>query len=161
MTVARDEWEWFGSPAHLIVGRDCRFHMATRVGAWLVSTVGEWLPDSASWDIYAGRVGGIPAGLRGDERRDWFLENVGFIEIGAGRKFETMVFRAGERCAIPECGCGGLPAAADWSELDSDGYNDAASASRGHYALCEKWARIDPEDAERVENAWRDSEAVA
>lgn len=40
--VSREEWEWFGTAAHLIVGQDCRFHMATIIGPWLISTVGEW-----------------------------------------------------------------------------------------------------------------------
>jgi hypothetical protein len=138
--ASREGWEWFGSAAHLIVGRDCRFHLATFVGPWLVSTVGEWLPDSGSWDIYADRVGGIPTELRGADRRNWFLKNVGSLEIGAGRKYETMVFPwSGERCTDPECGCG-LPIPEDWCEIDSDGYNDAGSATRGHYAMCEMWA---------------------
>lgn len=140
LIVSRSEWEWFGHNGHLIVGSDCRFHLCTLVGPWIVSTVGEWLPDSGSWHIYADRVGGIPPELRGDARRNWFLKNVGFIEIGAGRKYETMVFPwGGERCSDPDCGCG-LPQPSGWSEIDSDGYNDAGSASRGHYAMCEKWA---------------------
>lgn len=137
---ARDTWEWFGSPGHLIVAQDCRFHLATKVGPWLVSTVGEWLPDSGSWDIYADRAGGIPPDLRGDARRHWFLKNVGFIEIGAGRKYETMVFLlTHERCTVPDCDCE-MPSVAEWSELDSDGYNLRGDAQRGHYAMCEKWA---------------------
>jgi hypothetical protein len=139
-SISRAEWEWFGRPGHLIVSRDCRYHLCTAVGPWLVSTVGEWLPDSSSWDIYAERAGGIPPDLRGDEKRNWFLLHVGFVEIGAGRKYETMVFRTtGKRCEDAECGCG-LPEVSEWSELDFDGYNRQGDARRGHYAMCEKWA---------------------
>lgn len=142
----RETWEWFGSAGHLIVGYDCRFHLATLVGPWWVSTVGEWLPDSNSWDIYASRAGGIPGHLRGDEKRSWFLKNVGYLEIGAGRKYETMVFRAipDERCDRDECHCG-QPEIADWGEIDSDGYNDRGDAQRGHYAMCERWAAVEAE----------------
>lgn len=137
----RSTWEWFGTSGHLIVGSDCRFHLATRVGPWWVSTVGEWLPDSTSWDIYARRVGGIPPELRGDARRNWFLKNVGFIEVGAGRKYETMVFPvAKDRCEEEGCECEGSPRIEKWGELDSDAYNDARSARDGHMVMCEKWA---------------------
>lgn len=136
----RTGWEYHGHAGHLIVASQCRFHLATKVGPWWVSTVGEWLPDSASWDIFARRVpGGIPPTLRGDERRAWFLEHVGFIEIGAGRKYETMVFEidGDKRC---HCGCG-APVIKSLSELDSDGYNEALDAGEGHHSMCERWSR--------------------
>ena len=152
--VPREEWEWFGSPLHLIVARDCRFHLATLVGPWVVSTVGEWLPDSTSWDSYASGRGVIIEG-RGDARRSDFLRKVGFIEIGHGRKYETMVFRvAKERCDEEGCECEGSPRIEEWGELDSDCYNDARSARGGHMAMCEKWATRAPESGP----AWEDEE---
>jgi hypothetical protein len=36
-------WKWFGSAAHFICGRWCRFHLATQVGRYLISTVGEFV----------------------------------------------------------------------------------------------------------------------
>ena len=156
IVTPRETWEWFGSPGHLIVAQDCRFHLATRVGPWWISTVGEWLPDSSTWDIYSG-TRGVEIEGRGDARRADFLRKVGFIEIGSGRKYETMVFRVDkERCDEEGCECEGQPRIAEWGELDSDAYNDARSARDGHMAMCAKWARIDPADAERVENAWED-----
>lgn len=140
MSVPREEWEWFGSAGHFICGRDCRFHLCTLVGPWLVSTVGELLPDSSSWDIYA-ESRGVTIEGRGDARRADFMRKVGWVEIGSGRTYETMVFPAGERCSDPDCDCG-MPLASDWSERDAEGYNDAGSATRGHYALCEKWAAL-------------------
>ncbi len=137
----REEWEWFGSAGHLIVASECRFHLCTLVGPWLVSTVGEWLPDSGSWHIYA-ETRGVTIEGRGDARRSDFLNKVGFIEIGCGRLYETMVFRtSGERCSLPECDCE-QPVVSDWSELDSDGYNLRGDAQRGHYAMCEKVAAL-------------------
>lgn len=49
-------------------------------------------------------------------------------EIGSGRTYETMVFRLED---------GQI---SDWTELDSDAYNDGASAERGHMAMCRKFA---------------------
>ena len=138
----RETWEWFGNHGHFILGRDCRFHLATLVGPWWVSTVGELLSDLTSREIIASSRG-IELEGRGDERRADYMRKIGWEEIGAGRTYETMVFAAGEeRCAAEGCGCG-MPIPADWSDLDSDGYNDAGSATRGHYAMCEKWAAVD------------------
>lgn len=140
MLWPRDEWEWFGGAGHFICGQDCRFHLCTKVGPWLVSTVGELLPDSNSWDIYADRVGGIPPELRGDAKRAWFLEHVGFLDVGSGRKYETMVFRlSAERCTVADCDCE-MPVVSEWNEIDSDGYNLRGDAQRGHLAMCESWA---------------------
>jgi hypothetical protein len=150
----REEWQWYGTNGHLIVGQDCRYHLATLVGPWWVSTVGQWLPDESSREIHAD-VRGIALEGRGDERRADFMRKFGWVEIGHGRTFETMVFRAGEICADRECACEGSPLIADWSELDSNGYNEARAAREGHLAMCEKWAQIDPGDQERVESAWR------
>lgn len=138
LLVPREDWQWFGNAAHLNVGQDCRFHLATLVGPWLVSTVGEYLPDSGVREIMP-QSRGITLTGRGDERRASWMKQVGYEEIGAGRKYETMVFRAGEPCTAKGCNCG-LPLAEDWSELDSDGYNDVGSATRGHMAMCERWA---------------------
>lgn len=137
------EWRWFGQAAHLIVGQDCRFHLATQVGPWLVSTVGEYLPDSRVRDILA-ESRGKPLVGRGDARRADWMEKFGYEEIGCDRLYETMVFRAGKPCERDDCGCG-LPDI-DGQELDFDGYNDAGSAARGHYAMCEKWAALSADE---------------
>jgi hypothetical protein len=131
------EWKWFGNAGHLIVGQDCRFHLCTQVGSWLVSTVGEYLPDSPVREILA-ESRGIQLEGRGDDRRYDWMRKAGYEEIGYGRKYETMVFRAGSPC---DCGCG-MPTPDDWGDVDMDGYNDAPAATAGHMALCEKYAAI-------------------
>lgn len=136
--MKRGEWTWFGHPGHFICADDCRFHLATLVGDYLVSTVGEYVPDSQVQQIYAD-VRGIALEGRGDEREsDWLRKN-GFEELGFGRTYETMVFLAGEPCDSAECGCG-LPTI-DGEDKDMEGYNKAGDATRGHYAMCQKWAR--------------------
>ncbi len=134
----RTEWKWFGSPAHFICSFDCRFHLATLVGdgEYIVSTVGEYLPDSNVRDILA-ESRGKPIEGRGDARRADWMQKFGYEEIGLDRTYETMVFKAGEVCKVEGCGCG-LPSISG-QELDFNGYNTAGDATKGHYALCEKW----------------------
>ncbi len=141
VSVPREEWEWYGVASHLIVGRDCRFHLATVIGPWLVSTVGEYLPGESVRDILATSRGYALEG-RGDEREASWLKQNDWEEIGYGRKYETMVFRVGEeRCTDADCDCG-QPKVTEWSEVDSDVYNLRGDATRGHYAMCEKWAEL-------------------
>lgn len=136
MPVPIKDWKWFGHAAHLCVGQWCRFHLATVVGKYLVSTVGEYVPDETVRQIHCD-VRGIELVGRGDARLADYMNKVGFQEIGCGRKYETMVFRAGKPCASQECGCG-LPELVG-SDLDSEGYSDAGSAMKGQYALCVKF----------------------
>jgi hypothetical protein len=64
-------------------------------------------------------------------------------EIGFGRFYETMVFRAGKPCKAAGCGCG-LPETSG-SEIDFGGYNTAGEARKGHIELCLKWADLEKE----------------
>ncbi len=120
----KSDWKFFGNAAHFICGRWCRFHLATLVGKYLVSTVGEYVHPSRS---------------KGGEQSEakWLKANWPGEEIGCGRKYETMVFLAGEPCSSPECKCG-LPTIAG-SELDFRPANDAGTATANHYELCGKF----------------------
>lgn len=136
--IPRSEWEWFGSPGHFICSHDCRFHLCTRVGSVLVSTVGQYFPDEGVRDIIASSRG-ITLRGKGDARRADYLRQVGYEEIGYGRTYETMVFAlSGARCTAPACGCD-LPMIIP-NELEARGYNDAGAATRGHRELCAAWA---------------------
>lgn len=66
MGLTKDKWVWMPHNAHLIIGHRCRFTLATYVGGYIVSTVGEWPDDSGQ----------------------------GFQKIGSDYKYETMVFKA-------------------------------------------------------------------
>lgn len=104
-----------GFAGHLIVARDCRFHLTREVGNVLVSTVGAY----------------DPAHDRG-KRKGWET-------VGCDRLFETMVFKLGGPCKCKEkCGARKV---ADWSELDFEGYNTAEAAQQGHEKMVRKWAR--------------------
>lgn len=139
--IPTDQWRWFGNAGHFICAQWCRFHLCTQVGDYLVSTVGEHVPDEGVREIVA-QSRGVDLTGRGDARLHDFMQKVGFCEIGYGRTYETMVFRAGAPCAAPGCGCG-LPAI-DGEEQDMRGYTDAGAATAGHMALCMAWAGKGP-----------------
>jgi len=115
--IPENKWEWFGYGAHLCVGPWCRFHMATLVGGYMVSTVGDYRPPHASEkDCPAMR------------------------EIGCNRMFETFVFRASPskatRCKIVDCLCQ-MPALESFSEIYSLAANTAGDATKNHRKACE------------------------
>ena len=136
--IPRSEWKWFGKVGHLIVGPWCRFHLCTQVGPYFVSTVGEYVPDDGVRDMLAEHRGN-PLEGRGDARFDDWMKKCGYEEIGAGRKYETMVFLCGSECAVEDCNCG-IPVPTDWQEIDASGYNSPRDAHEGHYSMCEKYA---------------------
>ena len=109
--IPEAKWEWFGNAGHFICADKCRFHLTTLVGKILVSTVGQMVTN----------VGGE------------------YKDIGYGRKFETMTFKAGRRCKAPTCHCG-LPRT-NGCQLDFKGYNEAGAAAKGHLAMCRKVAK--------------------
>jgi hypothetical protein len=57
-------------------------------------------------------------------------------EISLFRKYETMIFLAtkGPNACCPYV-------VKDYSDLDMVGYNTAEDAMKGHYAMCETWAK--------------------
>lgn len=109
-TIPENKWKWFGSAGHLCVSEYCRFHLATQIGQYLVSTVGDYYPHGKQ-----------------SEKPE---------TVGCGRTFETMVFKIDGPC---ECGCG-MPKIIP-EELVCDGYNDRASANKGHDFICHKVAK--------------------
>lgn len=37
-------WKWYGYAGHFIGGPSCTYHLSTRVGGYLISTVGDYRP---------------------------------------------------------------------------------------------------------------------
>lgn len=109
--MGASDWKWYGMAAHFICAGDCLFHMATEVGGYMVSTVGDLRSRERNGD-------------RG-ERRD----------VGYGRTYETFVLNTtGGRC---DCGCG-MPVI-DPMEIDSEPANDPETARVNHMAMCDKY----------------------
>lgn len=135
-------WKWFGHAGHFICGHWCRFHLTTKVGKYLVSTVGEYWPERGSREIHAQvhdpKWFAANRHRLGDDFDHAYMQRFGYETVGLDRLYETMVFRAGAPCKAKGCACG-LPSI-NGSELDFKGYNDAASATTGHHKLCRKWA---------------------
>ncbi|MBA7548495.1 hypothetical protein ES705_40955 [subsurface metagenome] len=133
--MEKDKWLWMPHPGHLIVARDCRFSLNTYVGKYIVSTVGEYLPDYEVREILV-RSRGIILKGKGDERLADYMRKVGYEDIGLNRKYETMVFpsrKSGDKCCPY--------VAKDWSNVNFDSYNSAEDAFSGHYKMCLKWAK--------------------
>ena len=75
--IPQEKWKWYGDAAHFICADRCLFHLSTRIGKYIVSTVGDYRPNGAE---------------KPQET------------IGAGKDsfYETYVFEADKN---HECGC--------------------------------------------------------
>ena len=109
--MRKDRWVWMPHAAHFICGHSCQFRLATYVGKYIVSTVGEYRSTSSE-------------------------SKLDFNDIGCNRKYETMVFKA--KKSKHKC-CPYV--VSNHSEIDSVGYNSCDDAKIGHYKLCEKWSK--------------------
>lgn len=117
--IPAEKWKWFGHAAHLIVARDCMFHLSTQIGNVIVSTVGNWQP------VYLRKGDAMPPAQ----------------PIGCDRKYETMVFVVDGKCEDPSCGC--EQPNHNGHNVDFDAYNEPGPATKGHWAMCVKWAELD------------------
>ncbi len=77
-------------------------------------------------------------------REQWYVSTIGDfwvhgiseqMEVGYGRKYETMVFRV---AGVEDCGCPKI----EFANLDFWGGNDRAAAEASHVAMCAKWEAI-------------------
>lgn len=133
--IPHSEWEWYGKSAHFIMGNDCRFHLATKVGEYMISTIGEYLPDAPIREILA-KSRGIKLQGKGDARLADYMKKIGYEEIGYKRKYETMIFRCAGLC---QCGCG--QPTIDPEDLWFDCYDNPGESRDGHMKLCTKIAQ--------------------
>lgn len=133
--MAKQDWIWMPHPGHFICASECKFFLNTKVGNYIVSTVGEFLPEEGVREIYA-KSKGIRLEGRGDDRRWSFIKQHGYAEVGCNRLYETMVFPTVKR---PKESCRPWDADVSEGEADFQGYNDPLLAYKGHLELCEKW----------------------
>lgn len=132
--MKKDRWVWMPHAGHLIIGHKCQFKLNTYVGKYIVSTVGEHLPDEGVREIF-NQTRNLGLEGRGDAREYDFIRKNGYEELGYGRTFETMVFKAiksKDKCCPYKMLSG--------TEVDMDGYKTAADAFEGHLKLCKKWS---------------------
>lgn len=122
-------------PGHLCVSSDCKFVLNTYVGKYIVSTVGEYWPDSQIRKIIA-KCRDIEVNGEGDNWDADYMKKIGYQEIGMGTFYETMVFKAikgTEKC------CPWVMMASH--EQDAERYSDAGDAFNGHLYMCKKWSK--------------------
>ena len=122
---------WMPHAGHFICGSMCRFRLNTYVNGYIISTVGEYVPDSQVRKI-SRECRGRQTDLRGDAEEAEF----GFEDIGYEHKYETMTFTARKsthKCCPYEMESG--------SEIDFAGYNDAGAAFSGHLQFVEKYRK--------------------
>lgn len=136
--MSKENWVWMPHVGHLIVGRYCQFHLTTYVNGYIVSTVGEYLPDYRVRKIIAESRGISIEGIGDDFDRD-YMKKIGFEEIGHNRLYETMVFHAYKTNKNSCCPY----SVNDWCEIDMDSYNKPEDAYDGHLKMCEKYSQID------------------
>lgn len=129
---------WMPHAAHFICGRSCAFHLATHVNGYIISTVGEYHPSTsrdARGDLRMAPGGGILARRDGEKPE----------EIGAGRLYETMVFRARKmewaEVTKPEDRCCPYEIVSG-DNIDFAPYNHPGDAYAGHLKLVKKYARV-------------------
>lgn len=135
--IDKSQWTWMPHPAHFICSFDCRFHLAMRVGRYLISSIGEYFPDAPVREIIAESME-IELKGRGDMRKADFLKRIGYQEIGYARKYETMVFYASLN-ENPEHQC--CPYRIEsGNEIESCGANTATEAYNNHMKMCEMYA---------------------
>ena len=137
--MTKDKWIWMPHAGHFICGDRCRFHLSTYVGKYIVSTIGEMWSERGPREIHAGVYDPQwleeNKHLKGDVFDSAYMKKFGYEEIGAGRKYETMVFKAKkttDKCCPWQMVSG--------NDLDADGYNDAGEAYKGHLKMCKKWS---------------------
>lgn len=142
--MKRENWIWMPHAAHFCMGHYCRFHLATYVGGYIVSTVGEYWPDASIRRIHAMCHDKDwfeeHEDLKGDDFDHAYMKKFGFEDIGVMYKFETMVFKAKKQTEKDHLCC---PWIIDVRQSkEQDGYKTKVEATKGHMALCEKYSRM-------------------
>lgn len=133
--MEKNKWIWMPHPGHFICSANCQFILNTYVGGFIVSTVGEYVPDAPVREIIA-ESRKITLKGKGDCRLADYMKKIGYEKIGYDRKYETMVFpskKSSDNCCPY--------VAKDWIEVDIAGYNDSGKARNGHYKMCDKWTK--------------------
>lgn len=146
--MKKDKWIWMPHPAHFICAKDCRFHLATYVGGYIVSTVGELWFERGSREIHASIYDkewfAANQHLLGDMFDAAYFKRFGYEELHIGGwTYETMVFPAkrnkkekGEMCC-------------PWRAVTSDSkaedvYKSSDDAYRGHMGMCNRFSKSTP-----------------
>lgn len=135
--ITKDKWIWMPHAAHFVFGTECKFHLSTKVGKYIISTIGEWLPDYQAREIRA-HIKGITLTGEGEHRLADYMNKIGYEELHfGGYKYETMVFPAkkhnGDTCCPWR--------AVILKDIDKNLYKTREEAFKGHYKMCDKYSK--------------------
>jgi len=140
--MKKENWVWMPHAGHCVIGHMCRFHLATYVGKYIVSTIGEYWPDRGSREIHA-KIWNEKwyeknKHLKGDYFDAAYFKKFGYETLGAGDKsiYETMVFKA--RKSKEKC-CRYVMVSGE--DLDGQRYATSGEATKGHMKFCNKWSK--------------------
>jgi len=108
--IPESEWIWYGFGGHFVCRDRCGYHLCTRIGGYLISTIGHFV-------------------------RDWHKDsNVTPLRCEPDSFYETMVFTCyGEDDD-------GNPNITDHNPIAEECYVKSIDAERGHRAYCERYA---------------------
>lgn len=112
MKIPIHEWVWYGHAGHFICADSCLWHMNTKVGEYIISSVGEMLPTRER--------------IKADRG-----EAAKFHPVGAAGLYETMVFKATKTPRA--CGCYDTESGI---ELACRRYDTHEDATQGHMEFC-------------------------
>lgn len=139
------DWLWMPHPAHFCLAEKCRFHLATYVNGYIVSTVGELVPGETWMDVIIKHRNIDMSDAQGEAREREFLAKVGYQPLGYSMDgedtYETMVFKAVPCEMDDEKKC--CPYRIVVSEdQEMNRYKEAGDARKGHLELCHKYAAL-------------------
>ena len=142
--MEKAKWVWMPHPGHFIGSKNCKFHLNTYVGKYIVSTIGEYWTERRCREIHAEihdkQWFDENRHRMGDDFDHAYFEKFGWEEIGCDRTYETMVFKAGKADRVEDLMCCPYEVS-NHDELDFDGYKTATEAYKGHLRLCDKWSK--------------------
>lgn len=115
--ISKSDWVWLPHAAHFCGANECNFKMATIVGDFIVSTIGEYYP--------------LHMILSGINKMQ---------EIGANRLYETMVFIKKIMPKGAHCDC--CKFTIHPSEVDFIDYSNGSDAMNGHMNSCYKYSML-------------------
>jgi len=107
----KKDWIWMPHAAHFCCGSRCQFVLATYVGGYIVSTVGE-----------------MSSSIKGKE----------YETVSRGYLYETEVFKAKKQKLT--CCPYGIILKGGYG-VEQRKYNTPSAATKGHMELCEKWSK--------------------
>lgn len=128
--IPQNKWRWLGHAQHFCAADNCRFHLATVVGKYVISTVGDYYPPLTASSKLTGSAADLKAGRRPERVRE---------RIGAGEDsfFETFVFQVDTKAKKADCGC---PELKSFCEVWGERAATAQEATRKHMGMCTRIA---------------------